>query len=277
MTRAIGVVLLSSCVAPCCLARQQVLDRQAACAPAACGASRSPTEPSRPSSTCRGRRASPRTTRAGRSSRSSATRPTTRAAGGTASITAAGGGGVLHFLVMMETPAAPSRAPSRSCAAIANDNEVKLRGPLVFSEGRYTLVSSVLNPSTATPERKLLATGRAPVLEGNRIAFSFDLSPTEATLLLRSLEMRTPDVSIVFDMTFTGLTEAYDADLTIDWTEVRKHQSFSAGGIGLLRGRRRRARLRRAAAATTRSSSDRAARTRPWRRCWTPSTASCSS
>jgi hypothetical protein len=42
--------------------------------------------------------------------------------------------------------------------------------------------------------------------------------------------MRTPDVSIVFDMTFNGLTEAYDADLTIDWTEVRKSQSFGAGG-----------------------------------------------
>ena len=87
----------------------------------------------------------------------------------------------------------------------------------------------MLNPSTATPERKLLATGDAPVLESNRIAFSFDLKPDEATLLMRSFEMRTPDVSIVFDMTFSGLTEAYDADLTVDWTEVRKHQSFNAG------------------------------------------------
>ncbi len=30
-------------------------------------------------------------------------------------------------------------------------------------------------------------------------------------------------------MTFSGLTEAYDADLTVDWTEVRKHQSFNTG------------------------------------------------
>ena len=174
-------------------------------------------------------------------------RPTMRAAGGTASITESGGGGVLHFLVLMETPERPSPTAQQELRRIAKDDEVKLRGPMVFSDGRYALVSSVLSRSTATPERKLLATGRAPVLEGNRIAFSFDLKPTEATLLLRSFEMRTPDVSIVFDMTFTGLTDAYDADLTIDWTEVRKHQSFSAGGIGVLRGRRRRPRLRPAA------------------------------
>ena len=188
-------------------------------------------------------------------------------AGGTTSITESGGGGVLHFLVLMETPERTVANAQQELRRIANDNEVKLRGPMVFSDGRYALVSSVLNPSTATPERKLLATGRAPVLEGNRIAFAFDLKPTEATLLLRSFEMRTPDVSIVFDMAFTGLSEAYDADLTIDWTEVRKHQSFSAGGTVYFVGADVDARLRPSCAATTRSSSDRAARTRQWRRC----------
>ena len=44
------------------------------------------------------------------------------------------------------------------------------------------------------------------------------------------MQMRTPDISIVFDMTFTGLNEAYDADLTINWSEVRNSQSFGAGG-----------------------------------------------
>ena len=147
-----------------------------------------------------------------------------------ASITAAGGGGVLHFVVLIETPQRAIDAAQQELRRATSDDEVRLRGPVVFSGGRYALVSSVLNPSTATPERKLLATGRAPVLEHNGVAFSFDLKPAEATLLLRSLEMATPDVSIVFDMTFTGLTDAYDADLTVDWAEVSKHQSFKAGG-----------------------------------------------
>ena len=152
------------------------------------------------------------------------------ASGETASITPSGGGGVLHFLAVMDTPQRTVDNAQQELRRILNDNETKLRGPIVFSNGRYALVSSILNPANASPERKLLATGRAPVLEGNRLAFSFDLKPAEATLLLRSFEMQTPDVSIVFEMAFSGLSDAFDADLTIDWTEVKKHQSFGAGG-----------------------------------------------
>ena len=67
-------------------------------------------------------------------------------------------------------------------------------------------------------KRHLLATGVAPVLEGNRIALSFDLDPAKATLLLKSFNMPTPDISLVFDMTFEGLNAAYDAELLIDWS-----------------------------------------------------------
>jgi hypothetical protein len=143
------------------------------------------------------------------------------------SITAAGGGGILHFLVTIETRAASVAAAQVALREALGDNDVTLRGPIVFADGRYALVSSVVNGS---PERTLLATGRAPVVEGNRLAFSFELSPERATLLRKSMEMKTPDVSIVFDMTFTGLNEAYDADLTIDWSEVSKSKSFAAGG-----------------------------------------------
>lgn len=145
-------------------------------------------------------------------------------------IRAAAGGGIVHFLVLIDTPTTAVTDAQKTLREQVKDNEVTLRGPIVFSEGRYGLVSSVLIKPDAPPERRLLATGRAPVLEGNRLAFSFDLSPEQATLLRQSMQMRTPDVSIVFDMTFTGLNEAYDADLTIDWSEVRHTQSFGAGG-----------------------------------------------
>ena len=168
--------------------------------------------------------------------------------GGQESVTTAGGGGILHFLVLIETPDSTVADALKVLREKVKDNDVTLRGPIVFAEGRYSLVSSVLIKPDAPPERKLLATGRAPVLEGNRLAFSFDLSPDQATLLRQSLQMRTPDVSIVFDMTFTGLNEAYDADMTIDWSEIRHTQSFSAGGSVLLRRRRHRGWLRRHAA-----------------------------
>jgi hypothetical protein len=153
-----------------------------------------------------------------------------KAGEGQESIRAAGGGGILHFLVLIDTPESAVTEAARVLRETLKDQDVTLRGPIVFAEGRYALVSSVLVKPDAPPERKLLASGRAPVLEGNRLAFSFDLSPEQATLLRQSLQMRTPDVSIVFDMTFAGLNDAYDAELTIDWSEVRKTQSFSAGG-----------------------------------------------
>ena len=92
-----------------------------------------------------------------------------------------------------------------------------IRGPIIFKEGRYVLVSSIVTENGA--ERNLLASGNAPVFEGNQIAFSFDIDPERATLLLKSFEMAAPDISVMFDMTFEGLSEAYAADVIVNWDE----------------------------------------------------------
>jgi hypothetical protein len=155
---------------------------------------------------------------------------TTGAAAAASPVSTAAGGGILHFLVQLETPPDLVRAAEQALQREVRGGAVVLRGPLIFKEGRYALVSSILKPAASAPETTMLATGRSPVLEGERLAFSFDLEPEKATLLMRSFAMNTPDVSLVFDMTFDGLTEAYDADLTIDWAEVRKTKGFSAGG-----------------------------------------------
>lgn len=146
------------------------------------------------------------------------------------SITKADGGGILHFLVQLETPQGMIDEAQKELRKTLKDDKLVIRGPIVFQDGRYALVSSILNPASATPERKLLASGRAPVLEGNRLALSFDLKPQEASLLMQSFQMNTPDVSLVFDMTFIGLSEAYEADLLIDWSEVKNSKAFGAGG-----------------------------------------------
>jgi hypothetical protein len=151
------------------------------------------------------------------------------AAPGAATITAARGGGILHFLVKLETPEASRDAAQEFLRKSRKDDAIELRGPIIFSEGRFTLISSILSREGRTA-RTIMATGRAPVLEGNRLALSFDLEPEQATLLLESFKMTTPDVSLVFDMTFAGLADAYNARLTVDWSEVRKSEAFSAGG-----------------------------------------------
>lgn len=146
------------------------------------------------------------------------------------SITEAGGGGILHFLVLYDTPQEQiNKAETTLRKKFKNDN-IKIRGPVVFNKGRYALISSILNPSDGTEEQKLLATGEAPVLENSRIALSFEMDPQHSKLLLESFKMATPDISLVFDLSFSGLTDNYDAELEVDWSEVRNSQSFGAGG-----------------------------------------------
>ncbi len=139
------------------------------------------------------------------------------------------GGGVLHFLVTYDTEPEAVEAAERELRQRLDDDEISLRGPVIFKEGRYGLVSSILSVE-GKPERKLLAEGRAPVVEGNTIALSFDLEPKEANLLLESLQTETPDVSLVFDMTFSGIVDAYDAELTVDWSKVHESMAAEAGG-----------------------------------------------
>lgn len=148
---------------------------------------------------------------------------------GPATITRTGGGGIVHFLVELRTPAETVREAEEELRRQLREPEVVLEGPMVFVDGRYLLVSSILRPGTGDPRRELLASGRAPVLEGNRLAFSFELAPEAATLLFESFQMSTPDVSVVFDMTFQGLADAYEAELVIDWAEVHRSEALGAG------------------------------------------------
>jgi hypothetical protein len=146
------------------------------------------------------------------------------------SIVAAEGGGILTFTVQYDTPSELIRDAEAALREKYKKDAIRIRGPIVFSSANYSLVSSILQEDRQKPERKLLATGVAPVLEGNVMAFSFSLTPQASTLLMRSFEMDTPDVSLVFSLEFQGLTDAYDADLRINWSEVAKSEGFSAGG-----------------------------------------------
>lgn len=145
------------------------------------------------------------------------------------SITQVGGGGVLHFLVTYDTDESKIKKAVAKLRELLNNDEVQLRGPIIFKEGRYALVSSIIDPETGNSERRLMAIGAAPVLQGSKIAFSFELDPQRATLLLESFKSTTPDVSIIFDLTFGGIMDAYNAKMTVDWAEVQKNEKISGG------------------------------------------------
>src|SRR5207248_2345123 len=70
------------------------------------------------------------------------------------SITEARGGGVLTFLIQLDTPETMVREAGEALRKVLKNDKVTLRGPLVYSDGRYTLVSSVLQAGRDKPETK---------------------------------------------------------------------------------------------------------------------------
>ncbi len=145
-----------------------------------------------------------------------------------ATVTEAGGGGIVTFLVLYETPPEQVTRASAALRQLLDNDSAELKGPVVFSRGRYLLVSSILLPN-GQEKQEVLATGTAPVLENSRVAFSFNLDPLRSKLLMESFRMNTPDISVVFELDFSGLTDSYQAEVTVDWDELRKSESYHAG------------------------------------------------
>ncbi len=147
-------------------------------------------------------------------------------------VSRASGGAILRFTFLYDTPAEvleEARAEFEEHFDEEDEPPV-LSGPVIFSEGRYVLISSVIGDGDENGRRVALTEGPAPVLEGNRMTKSFMLGPEQATILQATLESATPDLSVQFEMQFTGQTEAYDADMVIDWSKAEESMAASAGG-----------------------------------------------
>src|SRR5690606_7429419 len=95
--------------------------------------------------------------------------------------------------------------------------------------GTFSVVSSVLTGEGAR-SATLVAQRPAPVLEGQSVALSFQLEPRLANVLLATMQTDTPDFSLAFDLQFHGLSDAYDAEMVIDW-EKTKNSLRAGGGI----------------------------------------------
>lgn len=150
--------------------------------------------------------------------------------GSASSIDESDGGAILNFLVLYNTPLSTVEEAEKILRRKFKNDSLRIRGPLVFEKGRYSLVSSIIAGDSAVLKKQMLSAGNAPVLENSRVALSFGLTPLTSKILTQNFKMNTPDVSLVFDMEFSGLTEDYDAELEIDWTEVKKSEGFNAGG-----------------------------------------------
>ena len=145
------------------------------------------------------------------------------------SISEANGGAILNFLIEYHTPENQIANAQAELREMLDNETLKIKGPMVFQSGRYTLISSILNKN-GQKENVALMSGAAPVLEGNKLALSFELDKERSAMLIESFQMAAPDVSLVFDLEFSGLTDAYDAQVSVDWDKMRKSNAFEGGG-----------------------------------------------
>lgn len=140
------------------------------------------------------------------------------------SISEAGGGAVLHFLVLYDTPQETIKKTEEILKNKIGD-KVVLKGPMIFKKASYTLISSILS----NEQYEVLSTGDAPVLENSTMAFSFELNPKDSKILLESFKTGTSDVSIVFDFTFEGFCDSYQAQLEVNWAKTHQMSDANAG------------------------------------------------
>ncbi|HEX5112423.1 MAG TPA: hypothetical protein VFV79_06235, partial [Saprospiraceae bacterium] len=143
---------------------------------------------------------------------------------GPQSISEADGGGLVHFLVLYDTPPNLIAQAESGLRMKLKQPKLQIKGPVLFSKGDYVVISSILKDGKE--EKQLIGTGKAPVFENSKVAFSFMLNVLDAQLLMESFKMATPDVSIMFQLIFSGLTQSYDAEVEMNWSEVQKSEYY---------------------------------------------------
>lgn len=150
-------------------------------------------------------------------------KPSTEAS--SSALSQADGGGILHFLVQYYTPKGMIQQAEEELRETYENEDIRIRGPVVFKKARYTVISSIVNEDNVRTNR-YLTSGEAPVLEGSKIALAFEMDPIKSKLLMESLKMTTSDISVAFELTFEGISDHFEASMEVDWNEVKNSQSF---------------------------------------------------
>ena len=138
-----------------------------------------------------------------------------------APITNADGGAILHFLVRYGTTKNQRNRAEQSLRNRLKNEAIIIKGPVIFDEANLVLVSSIIKHGQR--DQSIVTVSSAPVLEGAKLAMSFRLEPKESKLLLESFKIPTADVSITFELKFSGYAQSYKAEIEADWEKIYEH------------------------------------------------------
>ena len=139
------------------------------------------------------------------------------------------GGGYVHLLIGLSVSPDEIKASEQELKTI--NPKGKIVGTVVYRGGTMALVtkSALTNSAGGESQKRVLGIGPAPVLEGDKIAVSFILDKTDATLLMESLKTPAPDISFNLNMTLAGYQSPVEFKIEMEWEKIYNHDIFNAG------------------------------------------------
>jgi len=131
-------------------------------------------------------------------------------------------GAILHFMVEYGLTKKQQTQTAKLLKKKVKGALLKGAVPLeVGAEGNsFNVVSATLNDKGFTST--LVTTGKAPVMEGQQVAVAARLDAYGATLLAKSLEQPTTDISVVFDLKYVVKLPAYDVQVKINYDKYHE-------------------------------------------------------
>lgn len=138
------------------------------------------------------------------------------------------GGGALSMEFRLESDESAIEGTRRWLRKQSQNPRARLVGPVQFVGAEYNVVSSIL-PTAAPHSRtslgaatqRRIVSGTAALGDGN-IAVSLPLTPTQTTLLLASLQTRTPDLALQCQLKLAELSDVYDASIVVDMQRAQE-------------------------------------------------------
>jgi hypothetical protein len=134
-------------------------------------------------------------------------------------------GAVLHFMVEYGLTQKQLKEVEKTLKKQVKGAKLKGAVPLeVGAEGNsFNVVSAILGDKGFTST--LITSGKAPVMEGQQVAVAARLDAYGATLLAKSFEQPTTQVSVVFDLKYVVKLPAYDVKVIIDYDKYHEIES----------------------------------------------------
>ncbi len=131
-------------------------------------------------------------------------------------------GAVLHFLVEFGLSPQQKKELEKKFKARVNGAVLKGAVPLESTaEGNsFRIISAIFEDKEFTSH--IVTSGKAPVMEGQKVAVAARLSAYGATLLEKSLKLPTSQISVEFELRYLTKIPAYHAKVTIDYDQYHK-------------------------------------------------------